>query len=68
MAVTRLRRSYPNYINVPTLLIDVVSIMGEFQIAVDLFFPDPEVFLQLHSFLKVCRWLLLCPLPRLPTP
>ena len=50
MAFTRLRRSYPNYINVPTLLIDVVSIMGEFKIAIDLFFPDPELFFScIHS-------------------
>ena len=27
--VLRLRRDYPSYINVPTLLIDVVSVMGK---------------------------------------
>ena len=26
----RLRRDHPSYINVPTLLIDVVSVMGEY--------------------------------------
>lgn len=35
----RLRRSYPDYINVPTLLIDVVSVMGEFKSILNYFFP-----------------------------